>query len=139
MAHEMSIEVLDGEFSARFWVDAYGDSVIAAALHHGVVDWNWQHFDWGSVLELAFADEAAWELFVSNAAVVAALDAVPDRVNGLLIYRGRGGTASQRQPRKPRPLAGAGAAALEFPGEWTFEPRPEPPLRIGATVASGAD
>jgi hypothetical protein len=127
MGYEMSIEVLDGEFSARLWVEAHGDGLIEAALHYGVIEWNWQHFDWGSVLELEFVDEQAWELFRASPAVSAALDAVPDRVSGLLIYRGRGGTSSPRQPRRPRPLSGAGAAALQFPSEWTFEPMGETP------------
>ena len=137
MGYEMSIEVLDGEFSARLWVEAHGDSLIEAALHHRVIEWNWQHFDWGSVLELEFVDEEAWELFRASPAVAAALDAVPDRVSGLLIYRGRGGTSSPRQPRRPRPLSGAGAAALEFPSEWTFEPMGEPPriVEVGRPLA----
>lgn len=127
----MSIEVLDGEFSARLWAEAHGDSLVEAALHEGVIEWNWQHFDWGSVLDVEFADEQAWERFRANPAVVAALDAVPDRVSGLLIYRGRGGTSAPREPRHPRPLAGAGAAALEFPDEWTFEPAGEPARLVG--------
>ena len=137
MGYEMSIEVLDGEFSARLWVEARGDSLIEAALHHGVIEWNWQHFDWGSVLELEFGDEEGWERFRASPAVAAALDAVPDRVSGLLIYRGRGGTSSPRQPRRPRPLSGAGAAALEFPSEWTFEPVGEPPrvVEVGRPLA----
>ncbi len=126
----MSIEVLDGEFSARLWAEAHGDSLIEAALHHGVIEWNWQHFDWGSVLELEFVNEEAWERFRVSSAVTAALDAVPDGISGLLIYRGRGGTSSPRQPRRPRPLSGAGAAALEFPSEWTFEPIGEPPRLV---------
>lgn len=130
----MSIEVLDGAFSARVWSEAHGDSLIEAALYHGVVDWTWNHLWWGSVLELEFADEASWELFRASPAVVAALDAVPDRLSGLLIYRGRGGTASPRQPRRPRPLSGAGAAALEFPREWTFEPLAEPPRTVEPRV-----
>jgi hypothetical protein len=36
----------------------------------------------------------------------------PTRVMGLLIYPGRGGSAGRNQPRKPRPIAGAGAAPL---------------------------
>jgi hypothetical protein len=55
--------------------------------------------------------------------VRAALDAVPDRVNGLLIYRGRGGGAGvpSRKPRRPS----AGAGALELP-----EPMPERPVDV---------
>ena len=50
-------------------------------------------------------------------ATAAALDAVPDRISGLLIYRGRGGGASARTPRRPRPTAGAGAIELPEPEE----------------------
>jgi hypothetical protein len=57
-------------------------------------------------------------VFRALPAVRAALDAVPDPVNGLLIYRGRGGSAGRPVPRKPRPLAGAGAVALPEPTEW---------------------
>ena len=46
-----------------------------------------------------------------------ALDAVPDPVNGLIVYRGRGGGAGSVSPRKPRPSAGAGAMALTEPGD----------------------
>jgi hypothetical protein len=70
------------------------------------------------VLEVAFPDEARWEAFRDLPATRAALDAVPDPVNGLLVHRGRGGSSGARSPRRPRPLAGAGAVAL---------PEPEPP------------
>ena len=81
-------------------------------------------------MEIVFADEADWERFRTAPAVQAALDAVPDRVSGLMIYRGRGGTSAPREPRRPRPLAGAGAAALEFPDDWVFEPAAVPPSVI---------
>ena len=68
-----------------------------------------------------------WAEAHGDSLIEAALDAVPDRFSGLLIYRGRGGASAPREPRRPRPFAGAGAAALEFPGEWVFEPVPEPP------------
>ena len=45
----------------------------------------------------------------------AALDAVPDPVTGVLVYRGRGGSSGKRNPRKPRPLIGSGSAALPMP------------------------
>jgi hypothetical protein len=64
--------------------------------------------------------------------VRAALDAAPDPVHGLLLHRGRGGSAGSRQPRRPRPFTGAGSAALPIPEE-DFEPlvaRP-PALLIG--------
>ncbi len=79
MAYEMSIEVLDGEFPAHLWVEAHGDSLVEAALQCGVIEWRWQHFDWGVVLEIDFAEESGWERFRASSGVQAALDAVPDR------------------------------------------------------------
>lgn len=74
-------------------MEAHGDSLVEAALQCDVIEWRWQHFDWGTILEIEFADEASWERFRASPAVQAALDAVPDRVSGLMIYRGRGGAA----------------------------------------------
>jgi hypothetical protein len=122
----MSIEVLDGEFPAHLWMEAHGDSLVEAALQCGVVEWRWQRFDWGLVLEIDFAEEAGWERFRASTAVQAALDAVPDRFSGLLIYRGKGGSSSTGLPRRPVPRAGAGAVSLEFPTEWVFEPAAGP-------------
>lgn len=120
----MSLEVFNGEAStAESWADAWGDALVETGLRDGLVDWEWHRSPWGVVLELGFEDEAAWDRFRHEAAVTAALDAVPDPVRGLIIYRGRGGTGSTRQPRRPRPLAGAGAAAVPLPDfdEWAFQ------------------
>jgi len=62
---------------------------------------------------------------------------VPDPVNGLLIYRGRGGTSAAGKPRKPRPAPSAAAAALP-------EPEPERYLDLAASsvldrVGAGQD
>jgi hypothetical protein len=65
------------------------------------------------VLEVSFAEEADWLRFRGLPAVRAALDGVPDPVNGLLVYRGRGGSSGSRSPRRPRPAPTAGAMALE--------------------------
>jgi hypothetical protein len=46
----------------------------------------------------------------------AALDAVPDPT-AVIVYRGRGGSAGTKEPRRPRPLIGSGAAALPMPFE----------------------
>ena len=113
----MSIEVLDGAFSASLWAEAHGDSVIEAAFTSGSTDWSWHRHTWGVVLELAFDDDDAWERFRSLPAVDAALDAVPDPVSGLIVYKGRGGSSGKAAPRKPRPLVGSGAAALPLPVE----------------------
>lgn len=110
-----SIEVFDGPFAASLWADAHGDSLVETALQSGAADWEWHRTTWGVVFEAAFADEQAWERFRLTTAVQAALDAVPDPVTGVLVYRGRGGSAGKRQPRKPRPLIGSGSAALPMP------------------------
>jgi hypothetical protein len=110
-----SIEVLDGAESATVWSEAHRDALIESALLNRATDWNWHRHTWGVVLELAFADEAAWERFRELPAVKAALDTVPDPVSGLIMYRGRGGSAGTVSPRRPKPLAGAGSAALPLP------------------------
>lgn len=111
----MSIEVFDGRFSASSWVESYGDSLTEAAISTGATDWNWHHTSWGIVFEVAFEDEVDWDRFRQLLIVQIALDAVPDPVGGLLIYRGRGGSSGSTKPRKPRPFAGAGAAELPLP------------------------
>ncbi len=111
----MSIEVLDGAMSASLWAEAHGDALIEAAFTGGATDWGWHRHTWGVVLELCFEDEAAWERFRVRPAVDAALDAVPDPVSGIIVYRGRGGSAGRGLPRRPRPLIGSGAASLPLP------------------------
>lgn len=115
MALWYSVEVFDGATSALGWAEAWTDSLIGAALGCGAGDWTWHSHPWGVVLEVAFGDEAAWEAFRANPTVAAALDAVPDPLTGLIVYRGRGGSAGATSPRRPRPLVGSGSAALPLP------------------------
>ncbi|HET7487164.1 MAG TPA: hypothetical protein VFJ85_04500 [Acidimicrobiales bacterium] len=115
MPQWMSIEVLDGVFSASRWADAHGDALVEAALSSGASDWAWHRHTWGVVFEVAFADEEAWERYRSLIGVQAALDAVPDPNFGLIISRGRGGSAGTRDPRRRPLLSGSGAAALPIP------------------------
>jgi hypothetical protein len=117
MATWFSIEVLDGASSASLWSEAHGDALIEAAFLSGATDWSWHRHTWGVVLELSFEDEAAWDRFRELPGVIAALDLVPDPVSGLIFYKGRGGSAGRDVPRKPRPMAGSGAAALPLPWE----------------------
>jgi hypothetical protein len=117
-----SIEVFHGAFSAARWKDAHSSSLIESAISNGAVDWVWHEHRWGVAFEVAFGDEEQWQAFRALPSVRAALDAVPDPVNGLLVYRGRGGGAGVPAPRRPRPFAGAGAVALP-------EPDPDPPER----------
>ena len=126
----MSIEVLDGEYHASFWAEAHADNLIQTAILHGALDWQLHHERWGVVLELVFGNESEWERFRADPAVEAALDAVPNPASGLLIYRGRGGTSWTRQPRRPWPLSGAGAAALPRPLLEELLPEPVTPARV---------
>lgn len=127
-----SIEVMDGSSSATLWWEAHRDSLIQGAVAFGVKDWEFHPHRWGVLLELCFADEVQWEAFYQLPAVQAALDAVPDPVAGLLVHRGRGGSSGGRSPRRPRPLAGAGAAALPEPAEPAYAD-----LRTAETTLAG--
>jgi len=128
-----SIEVLDGASSAASWADAHGDALVEQALLDGAVDWEWHTTRWGVVFEVAFADEESWEVFRSSILVQAALEGVPDPVSGLIIYKGRGGSSGRRDPRKPRPLVGSGAAALPLP-ELDYLSGPDLPLPMERRV-----
>lgn len=131
MALWMSLEIFDGEISAARWSAAHGDALTEAALAGGARNWSWHAHDWGVIFEVEFDDEDAWDRFIGSAAVTAALDAVPEPVNGLLIYKGRGGSSSRPVPRRPRPLAGAGAAALPLPLDPVdVDTRPAPPRQL---------
>jgi hypothetical protein len=127
----MSIEVLGGALPATRWQDAHDSFLVEAAVTNGARDWSWLTRDWGVVFEVAFPDEAAWERFRALPAVQAALDAVPDPVSGLLVYRGRGGSSGRVEPRRPKPKSGAGAAALPVPDDLP-QPVPPPDPRIPA-------
>jgi hypothetical protein len=116
----MSIEVFDAAFSASLWQESHGDALVETAIIYGAVEWNWQPTSWGMVFEVAFADEDAWDRYRATLTVLTALDSVPDPVGGLLVYRGRGGSSGASFPRRPRPLAGSGAAALPLPTEEDF-------------------
>ncbi len=116
MSQWWSIEVFDAtELPARLWKQAHQDELTEAAITHGATSWEWHEHQYGVVFEVLFDDDAQWEAFRALPAVIAALDNVPDPVNGLLIYRGRGGGAGPREPRKPRPAPVADAVALPEP------------------------
>ena len=130
----LTIEVFDGISPARLWRLSHGEGLLLAALTNGASDWTWHEHRWGIVLELAFDDEQQRNDFPSLPAVQAALDAAPDRVSGVLVYRGRGGGAGAGLPRHPRPAPFAGAAALPEPDE---DPRIE--LHTEPDVVAAAD
>ncbi|SNS08784.1 hypothetical protein SAMN04488107_1287 [Geodermatophilus saharensis] len=125
MAEWLTVEVLDGAEPASSWRRAYEDGLVEAAVTQGARYWEWHDTRWGVVLEVAFDDDDRLERFRALPAVRAALDAVPDPLAGLLVYRGRGGGAGAAVPRRPRPRPVAGAAALP-------PPEPELPARVGS-------
>jgi hypothetical protein len=127
-----SIEVLDAGGSARAWADAYVDWLVYAAQHEQATDWDVHEHAWGVLFEVELPDEFAWERFRDLPVVRAALDAVPDPVNGLLVHRGRGGSSGARRPLRPRPFCGAGAVELPEPDWLSFEldDRPVVPTTI---------
>jgi hypothetical protein len=110
-----SIEVFDGASPASIWAETYQDALVEAAISHGASDWSWHRHTWGVVFEVCFESDLAWETYAEVPVVRAALDAVPDPLTGLIVYRGRGGSSGAPFPRRPRPLVGSGSAALPLP------------------------
>ncbi|WP_328477853.1 hypothetical protein OHA21_25575 [Actinoplanes sp. NBC_00393] len=134
-----SIEVLDGaHLSAARWQDSYGNVLVEAAIAHGAYEWRWHRFSWGVLFEIGFRSDDRWSSYRELPIVRAALDAVPDPVNGLLIYPGRGGSAGRVEPRRPRPIAGAGAATIpREPARTRLAlARAEPAPTTGAVMAA---
>lgn len=118
MAEWWSIEVFSGDkLPASAWRYAYEDELTEAAITHGALYYEWHDTQHGVIFEVLFRTDEQWEAFRALPAVRAALDGVPDPDNGLLIYRGRGGAAGSRKPRKPKPAPGAAALELEEPRE----------------------
>jgi hypothetical protein len=118
MAEWWSIEVFSGDkLPASGWRYAYEDALTEAAITNGALYYEWHDTEYGVIFEVLFPSDSEWEGFRALPAVRAALDGVPDPVNGLLIYRGRGGAAGETKPRKPKPAPGAAALELEEPRE----------------------
>jgi hypothetical protein len=118
MAEWWSIEVFSGDkLPASAWRYAYEDELTEAAITHGALYYEWHDSEYGVIFEILFPGDAEFEGFRALPAVRAALDGVPDPVNGLLIYRGRGGAAGGTKPRKPKPAPGAASLELEEPKE----------------------
>jgi hypothetical protein len=108
----LTFEVYDGEVPASGWRRAFGEDLVEAAVTNGASSWDWHRTPWGVVLELLFATDDVLERYRQLPVVRAALDAVPDPLHGLVVYRGRGGGSGARVPRHPRPFPVAGAAPL---------------------------
>lgn len=130
MAEWWSIEVLHGDVSAYPWQQAHDDELVEAAFTNGALDSTWHADTWGVAFEVCFNTTEEWEAFCTLPIVRAALDSVPDPVNGLLIYRGRGGSSASGKPRRPRPAPSAAAVAL---------PEPEDERLIDVTGISAPD
>jgi hypothetical protein len=137
--HWWSIEVFDGaELSAARWQDAHGNALVEAAITHGAYDWHWHRHSWGVLFEIGFRADDRWQTYRNLPAVRAALDAVPDPINGLMVYPGRGGSSGRVEPRRPRPVAGAGAAPIPTEPEL-IESRlatGEPPSTVAGVIAA---
>lgn len=125
----VTVEVFDSDAAAWTWRDQYADVLVIAAITAGAVCWEWHAHGCGVVLEVCLPDVAAVEVFQALPAVGAALEAAPDPVNGVLVYRGRGGGAGTGVPRRPWPHLGAGAVALPEPDDI-----PPPPGRAPALL-----
>jgi|1186.fasta_scaffold41157_2 hypothetical protein len=128
MPEWLAIEVFDAEFPASRWRRSHEDFLTEAAFTNGASVVDWHVTRWGVVLELCFDSDEQVERYRNLPAVRAALDSVPDPVQGLVVYRGRGGGAGASVPRRPRPVPIAGAAAL---------PEPDPDQFLGCGLFSG--
>ncbi|MFD2091798.1 hypothetical protein [Blastococcus deserti] len=113
--HWLTVEVFDGGVPAAGWARAWHDRLIEAAVTGGAVFWDEHEHSWGVVLEFVFGDESRRDGFRQAPVLLAALDAVPDPVHGVLVYPHRGGGTGIRQPRRPRPVRDSGAAELPLP------------------------
>ena len=116
MAEWWCIEVFSShKLPASRWRYAYEDELTEAAITHGALYYEWHDTQFGVILEVLFRGDAEWGEFCALPAVRAALDGVPDPVNGLLIYRGRGGASGGGKPRRPKPAPGSAALEAEEP------------------------
>jgi hypothetical protein len=97
VARWWSIEVRHAETSAFRWQEQHDSALTEAALANGVRDGAWHVGRQGVVFEVRFDTEEQWEAFRGLPVVRAALDAVPDPVDGLLICRSA--TVGARHPR----------------------------------------
>jgi hypothetical protein len=134
--HWITVEVFDGDLSdggtsAAAWARAWHDRIVEAAVTGGAAFWDEHEHRWGVVLEFVFADERRRDAFRQAPLLRAALDAAPDPM-GVVVYPHRGGGAGVRQPRRPRPVLDADAAALP-------EPDPESDRPVSCTTLTRAE
>ena len=93
------------------------EALIESAISHGAIEWAWTEHRHGVVFEVLLPGGGELGGVPARCPPCeAALDAVPDPVNGLLVYRGRGGRRGGHGRRGGRrPTAGAGAVELPEP------------------------
>ena len=115
VGHEITVEIIDGQFSATLWFEQEGDRLLEAAFWHGASEWARHDLEWGLVVELGFPSQAEWDKCNADPVFLAVLDQVPDPVNGVHVSVGWGGSAGVREPRRPPKLPSAGAVALPDP------------------------
>lgn len=129
-AYWLTIEVQHGKIPADNWRRAHGESLIEAAVTNGAEDWEWHRPGWGVILELTFREEQARDAFHGLPAVIAALDAVPDLIFGLLVYRGLAAWALESHgDLAPPPLPGLRKLNNQAPNSSTW------PSRLGRQAA----
>jgi len=119
--YEIAVEILDAQFSADSWRRAWGDALTTSAMSWSGLDWEWRHRTWGLIFLVAFPSQAEYDEWRKMPVVIAALDAVPDPVNGVVFHRGWGGTSGSGEPRRGKPLAGAGGAEIPEPIELVLD------------------
>lgn len=140
--HWLTVEVFDAELPASAWERAWHDALIESAITTGALYWDVHHHAWGTVIEFCFGTEEARDRLRGSPLFVAALDAAPDPVNGVLVYPHRGGGTGSRVPRRPRTPYDAGAEALPLPvetqqltGIGDYIPPLDPLVDVGVAAA----
>src|SRR3954465_5197503 len=127
MPEWLTVEVRDGAVPASAGRRAYESALVEAAITNGASFWDWQTTPWGVVVELLFVSDDRLERYRGLPVVRAALDAVPDRVHGLMVYRGRGGGAGALVPRRPPPSPRRGGPRAARAGAARFRPTQQCP------------
>jgi len=139
MAEWWTVEVFSGDkVTASAWRYSYEDVLTELAVTHGALYWDWYDSEYGVVFEVCFSTDEQWAAFRALATVKSALDAVPDPVNGLLVYRGRGGAAGSRKPRGPRPAPSAAAMELAEPVELCLARADTAPFSATTPIPPGS-
>lgn len=120
----LTLEVFDADSAAWAWRDRHADDLVTVAISTGASYWEWHQHPYGVALEVCWPHESGLEAFRHSPIVVAALERAPDRLSGVLIYKGRGGGSGASVRRPKRPPMGAGALALPEPDDSMPDAQP---------------